>query len=479
MSLKLHPYSEYKASKLDGLGMIPAHWQEKSAKYFFREVDERSETGKEELLSVSHLTGVTPRSQKKVNMFMAESTVGYKLCRPDDLVINTLWAWMAALGVSRYTGLVSPAYGVYRPRTPSAILPKYVDYLLRMQPFVSEYIRRSTGVQASRLRLYADQFLRIPILCPSQEEQQAILKYLTAKDLQIGRLIRAKRRLIELLLNQKQVIIYRVVMRGLNDDARLRPSGTQWLSAVPEHWEVLPLKRITTRIEQGWSPQCDAQPAGDDDWGVLKVGCVNGESFDPSENKKLPPNLTPIPELEIRTGDVLVSRANTRSLVGQAALVETVRPRLLLCDKLFRMRIIEHRAIDRFIVYALRASSSRAQIEAAATGASSSMLNIGQGTIQNLSIALPPISEQKSIISAIADQCAHLNLAVSHGRKELDLLREYRIRMIADVVTGKIDVRGIQMSVCENDEPPDAFDDHEDPDEDELNTAAEAPHAEA
>ena len=146
---ELKPYSAYEDSGLNWMGSIPAHWALLRAKRLFREVDERSKTGKEELLSVSHLTGVTPRRLKNVTMFMAESNVGHKVCRPGDLVINTLWAWMAALGVTRQVGLVSPAYGVYRPVEGGGILPAYADHLLRTSLYAAEYQRRSTGVLIS------------------------------------------------------------------------------------------------------------------------------------------------------------------------------------------------------------------------------------------------------------------------------------------------------------------------------------------
>jgi type I restriction enzyme S subunit len=132
---------------------MPAHWGHLRAKYLFREVDERSTTGREELLSVSHLTGVTPRSQKTITMFLAKSNVGHKICRPGDVVINTMWAWMGALGVARHTGIVSPAYGVYRPLAGCGVLPRYADHLLRTPAYAAEYQRRSTGVNSSRLRL--------------------------------------------------------------------------------------------------------------------------------------------------------------------------------------------------------------------------------------------------------------------------------------------------------------------------------------
>src|SRR6266436_3015911 len=160
----LKPYPEYKPSGHEWLGPLPAHWRQLRAKFLFREVDNRSQTGKEELLSVSHLTGVTPRSQKTITMFLAKSNVGHKICRPGDVVINTMWAWMGALGVARQTGIVSPAYGVYRPLTAGEMLPRYVDNLLRTPSYASEYLRRSTGVNSSRLRLYPEHFLRIPIV---------------------------------------------------------------------------------------------------------------------------------------------------------------------------------------------------------------------------------------------------------------------------------------------------------------------------
>lgn len=175
--MKLRPYPEYKESGLPWLGAIPAHWTEKRAKHFFREVDERSTTGDEQLMSVSHVTGVTPR-KKNVTMFLAESNVGHKICRPGDLVINTMWAWMAALGVARQIGLVSPSYAVYRPHRSSSLLPAYVDHLLRTQPYASEYLCRSTGIRLSRLRLYPEQFLRIPMVCPPPDEQRAIANFL-------------------------------------------------------------------------------------------------------------------------------------------------------------------------------------------------------------------------------------------------------------------------------------------------------------
>ncbi len=143
-------------SGIPWLGPIPAHWKTERAKWLFRERDQRSQTGEEEMLTVSHLTGVTPRSEKDVNMFEAETTEGYKLCYRGDLVINTLWAWMGAMGVAPMTGIVSPAYNVYTPGP--ELDPDYVDAMVRLPIFAQEVTRYSKGVWSSRLRLYPEGF---------------------------------------------------------------------------------------------------------------------------------------------------------------------------------------------------------------------------------------------------------------------------------------------------------------------------------
>jgi restriction endonuclease S subunit len=199
---------------------------------------------------------VTPRSEKTITMFLAKSNVGHKVCRPDDVVINTLWAWMAALGVTKHAGIVSPAYGVYGPLTASGLLPQFADQLLRTTRYAAEYLRRSTGVNSSRMRLYPEQFLRIPLVCPPPSEQAAIARFLDWANGRLERAIRAKRRVIALLNEQKQAIIYRAVTRGLDPSVPLKPSGVPWLGDTPQHWEVRRLKslcRFVTSGSRGWA----------------------------------------------------------------------------------------------------------------------------------------------------------------------------------------------------------------------------------
>ena len=213
----LDPDVPLKPSGVEWLGDVPAHWDVKRAKYFYREVDERSSSGMEELMSVSHKTGVTPR-KKSVTMFMAESNVGYKICRPGDIAINTMWAYMAALGIARQVGLVSPSYGVYRPRAGLVFNLDYIDPLLRTEGYRSEYLCRSTGITSSRLRLYPDSFLGIPLLHPPFEEQEAIVEYLGKATAEAESLISRARRQIELMQEYRTRLIADVVTGKL--DAR-------------------------------------------------------------------------------------------------------------------------------------------------------------------------------------------------------------------------------------------------------------------
>ena len=192
-------------SCIDWLGHIPAHWEIERSRWLFSERDERSETGEEEMLTVSHITGVTPRSEKDVNMFEAETTAGYKLCFTGDLVINTLWAWMGAMGSAPVDGIVSPAYNVYTPG--QRLLPGYVDALVRIPVFAQEVTRYSKGVWTSRLRLYPEGFFETFWPVPPLHEQEQIVAHIAEERAKIDRLATATERSIGLLRERRSALI--------------------------------------------------------------------------------------------------------------------------------------------------------------------------------------------------------------------------------------------------------------------------------
>jgi type I restriction enzyme, S subunit len=201
----LDPQVQLRNSGIPWLGEIPDHWEIERTRWLFRERDQRSETGNEELLTVSHLTGVTPRSEKDVNMFEAETTEGYKICFAGDLVINTLWAWMGAMGVSQVNGIVSPAYNVYEPGP--RLVPGFVDALVRIPTFAQEVTRYSKGVWSSRLRLYPEGFFEVIVPVPPVDEQRAIVAHIATETAKLDALSSATERTITLLKERRAALI--------------------------------------------------------------------------------------------------------------------------------------------------------------------------------------------------------------------------------------------------------------------------------
>lgn len=213
----LDPNMKLRDSGVPWLGEIPAHWEIERARWLFRERDVRSTTGEEEMLTVSHLTGVTPRSEKDVNMFEAESNEGYKLCEPGDLVINTLWAWMGAMGTAPLKGIVSPAYNVYEPGP--RLAPAYIDALVRLPVFAQEVTRYSKGVWSSRLRLYPEGFFEVYLPVPPRDEQRAIVAHITHETAKIDAVRAATERTIALLKERRAALIAAAVTGQLDLEA--------------------------------------------------------------------------------------------------------------------------------------------------------------------------------------------------------------------------------------------------------------------
>ena len=440
-------YPNYRQSKMRWLPAVPEHWNEQRAKTFFREVDERSKTGQEELLSVSHLTGVTPRSQKKVTMFKAASYIGSKLCRPGDIVINTLWAWMAALGASRHVGIVSPAYGVYRPHRADSFNPAYLDYLLRTRAYVAEYIGRSTGIRSSRLRLYPNQFLDIALIQPPRPEQDQIVAYLRVQDAHIAGFIKAKRDLINLLTEQKLRIIDHAVTRGLDASVALKPSGIEWLGEMPEHWDASRLKYCVSRIHAGgtpdtgvdgyWSDSSDGIP-----W-LLIADVTRADRVVNSTKRLTQAGLESKRLAVVPAGAVLYTMYAS---IGKAAILEidsAINQAILGLES--KSNLLE----AEFLFFWLR-SLERHIKNLAST---STQANLNAAKVKALPMFLPPVEEQKLICDWIKSECRIFDDAIARTEEEIKLIREYRDRLIADVVTGQIDVRGWQPS------PEDVVDD--------------------
>jgi type I restriction enzyme S subunit len=450
----LKPYPETKDSGLAWLGEIPAHWEIKRNGSLFQQ---RNAVGEPDwpILEVSLRTGVRIREfgSSKRKQAMSDKSK-YKCAAKGDYVYNMMRMWQGAAGIAPVDGLVSPAYVVATPLPD--VNPAYFASLFRTDDYLAEIDAFSRGIVKDRNRLYWDQFKQIPTPCPPTEEQNAIVRFLTWATNRLDRAIRAKHRIIALLNEQKQAIIHRAVTRGLDPNMPLKDSGIPWLGEIPEHWEVRRLRRLVKRIDQGVSPLATGFLAIGDSWGVLKSGCVNRGIFRETEHKQLPPSFNIDPSIVVKSGDVLISRAcGSPSLVGSVGRVQHLQYNLILCDKTFRP--IFHQCLDiDFMVFAMNSSYYRHQVEQAISGAEGMANNLPLSSLRNFFLVIPPPGEAKAIARSIQNDVTGRNVAISRLESRVTLLREYRTRLIADVVTGKLDVREVAAGLPEDIETLDA-----------------------
>lgn len=420
----LEPYPKYRPTGLPWLERTPSHWMTQRFKTVLRSIDLRSTTGEDELLTVSSARGVVPRASESVTMFKAASYVGHKLAAPGDLVINSLWAWGRGLGVSRYSGIVSTAYGVYRPMVAAVVNSGFLHLYVRSSPYNWELHERSRGVWTSRLQLTDERFLASPFVAPPPDEQAGIVTYLAHAHDRIDQAIATKRRLVALLRESRAQIIEKAIIEGGGDAERRR------------------LKTVLSHIDQGVSPQAEAVLPGAGEWGVMKTGCVNDGVFRETESKRLPNEFKVPVEHRISVGDVLVSRASgSPRLVGSTARVTNLSLQLILSDKIFRLVPSDGLIDPEYLVRSMNAPFYRVQVLDAISGANGLANNLPRSRLREIRIPLPSIAEQREIVARIDAQTTLVNRQLNLATREVDLLEEFRKRLTADVVTGQLDVR--------------------------------------
>ena len=403
----IKPYPAYKASGTPHLGDIPEHWDVHRFKFFYREIDERSTTGTEELMSVSHKTGVTPRKQN-VNMFLADSNLGYKVCRPGDIVINTMWAYMAALGVARQEGLVSPSYGVYRPHQHGNMNPDYIDHLLRIEEYRTAYLAKSTGITDSRLRLYPESFLGIPLLCPPLTEQATIVRYLNDADQCIRAYVSTKERLIALLAEERRAATELSLRHQKAENFRLQNVAD------------LVRRPIERNNAETYVP----------------IGLFNkGRGIflkEPADGK----NLGDSDFYWVRKGDLVIS--GQFAWEGAIALAGESEDGCVVSHRYPILRGKPAVLETEFLLSFFQTEWGQTLLDLYSRGAAGRNRPLNAGYLLKEKIPVPTIEEQRSVVELLrAEKRTRENLAQS-----MRLLEEYRTRLIADVVTGKIDVSG-------------------------------------
>jgi type I restriction enzyme S subunit len=444
----LKPYPLMKDSGVPWLGKVPEHWEVLPNRAVFTEVKERNHP-EEQMLSVTIMKGIIRQqalladSSKKDSSNQDKSA--YKLVRPGDIAYNKMRAWQGAVGVSDYQGIISPAYVVQRPR--DGIHSRYVHYLLRTPVFAKEAERWSYGITSDMWSLRPEHFKMINGCLPPLSEQAAIVRYLDYMDRRIRRYIRAKQKLIKLLNEQKQAIIHQAVTRGLDPSVHLKPSGVEWLGDIPQYWNEVLLGRSLKSIEQGWSPVAAEGEISENQWAVLTLSSVKRGIFDASAIKPIPASAKILDGIEIRNGDLLLTRSNTRELVGDVCIVTNPRPKTVICDLIYRLTVDRMVLDARFLMYQLMSTIGRGQIERDAHGSSGTMPKITQKHIRSWKILLPPFNEQQRIVEVLDCKLKNIGEATKRAEKQISLVREYRTRLIADVVTGKLDVRNAAVQL--------------------------------
>ena len=437
MNHDLKPYPEYKDSGVPWLGELPAHWEVLPNRALFAEVKDRNHPG-EQMLSVTITKGVILQQALLANSSKKDSSnedkSAYKLVCPRDIAYNKMRAWQGAIGISDFRGIISPAYVVVRLRNNQD--PRYFHHLYRTPMFAKEAERWSYGITSDMWSLRPEHFKMIYTALPPLPEQSAIVRFIDHFERRINRLIRDKRRLIELLNEHKQAIIHRAVTRGIDPNVRLKPSGVEWLGDVPEHWQITRGKFVGRLFSTPSITDAELTEQSDENAMYLKVSDLSGLDRSLSVQQS---------SLYVRSSQTAAGNTLRPWLVfpkrGGAIFtnkVGIVKTKCFLDPNLMGWEISDGFE-PMFVAMVLKARtlSDIADI--------SSVPQINNKHINPLPLPAPPIREQRAILAELDDSLADVNSVIEGIEREISLLREYRTRLIADVVTGKLDVRGVEL----------------------------------
>lgn len=441
--MSLPRYGEYKDSGVDWMGSIPAHWSVSQSRRMFRVRSEPARAD-DQMLTASQKYGVLPQAEfvQREGRRVVEVIQGIeslKHVEPDDFIIS-MRSFQGGIEWCKLRGSTSFHYVMLTPV--KWVWPPFFAHLLKSSTYI-QALRRTTDLIRDGQELRFSNFAQVPLPVVPAEEQASIAAFLDRETAKIDTLIAEQEKLIALLAEKRQATISHAVTRGLNPDAPMKDSGVAWLGEVPAHWTLCPVRRVLSRVEQGWSPECFSRQAEGCEWAVLKAGCVNGGAFNPWENKALPDTLEPDPQIEVRDGDLLMSRASgSPALVGSVAYVSAPPPRLMLSDKIFRLHL-KPAVMPRFFAIAFSARYMRHQIEQAISGAEGLANNLPQSSLKMFTIAVPPVDEQARQIEFVDAELAKLGALASEAELAIALLKERRSALVAAAVTGQIDVRQV------------------------------------
>ena len=430
----LKRYPVYKASSIPWLGEIPDHWLVQRGKQLLKKM-ERDVSEDEDVITCFRDGQVTLRRNRRTEGFTESlKEIGYQGIRKGDLVIHEMDAFAGSVGVSDSDGKGTPVYSVCKP-APNANAYYYAAVVREMAR--SQWILAlAKGIRERSTDFRYATLAAEPLPMPPFSEQQAIVRYLDGADQRIRAYVSAKEKFIALLEEERQAVIHQAVTKGLDPNVRLKPSGVEWLGDVPEHWKAVQLGRIGSFSKGSGGTKDDEVPKGipciryGDLYTTHKFFIDQTRSFIRDEKLE---QYTPI-----KRGDVLFpASGETIEEIGKSAVNLLDAPVYCGSDLIiFRPSV----PMDpKFSGYVLDTPISQDQKSRMGRGVS--IMHVYSNQLKYLWLGLPPVDEQEAIAEHIDRVTSAIDTAIDRARRQIELMEEYRIRLIADVVTGKLDVR--------------------------------------
>ena len=427
-------YERYKPTGIPWPPEVPEGWEVARLKNVLRERVEKSISGLEEPLSMSQKRGIVPTSEMDVVPNAAASYIGAKKVSVDDIVFNKLKAHLGVFAISAYEGLVSPDYAVYTGR--GVIDLKFLEYLFHTPKYIAEFRRNSTGIAIGLTRLYTKDLFKIYAVCPPADTQRAIVAYLDDKCAKIDSVIASKEREAELLKEYKQSLIARAVTRGLDKNAPLKPTGIPWLPEVPEGWEVVPLRYcFESSFSGAWgSEKGDAE---------VDLVCYRVADFDYEHSGLCDKKLTvrsykenDVSGKRVKYGDLLIEKSGGGDVSPVGRVVFVDKDYDATCSNFIQQLRCKDNFVSKFLCHVFRYLYSR-KINGYFYNQTIGIQNLKVARYLSLSFPLPPLPTQRAIVAYIEEKSAKIDAKVAALEREVELLREYKQSLIADVVTGR------------------------------------------
>jgi len=414
-------YDTYKDSGVQWLGEIPRHWKTVRVKALLSERVDKSDTGLEEPLSMSQKYGIIPTREMDVVPNMASTYIGAKRVFKQDLVFNKLKAHLGVFAISKYDGLVSPDYAVYTPNE-RTYLP-FMEYVFHTPLYIGEFTRKATGVAIGLTRLYTNGLFAVPFLYPPLSEQHSIVSYLDDKCGKIDKMLEGKQKQIELLAEMKQRIIADAVTRGLNPDVKMKATKIPWLPEIPEHWELRKMKYLFRERSEKNHP---AEP-------MLSATQTHGVILQSKYSGRVVVVNTGFEGLKlVKVGDFVI---HLRSFQGG---IELAHDQGIISSAYTVLSLNDSTQSDYFR-YLFKSIPFIDLLKTCVTGIREGQ-NINYAKLKQNRIPLPPLDEQRAIVLYITEKTAKIDTLTSKLQQEIESIKEYKQRLISDVVTGQIKV---------------------------------------